>query len=256
MSSNGMSLIKMLLPLLFLATATANFQIPQDEKVTVEQDGEVRHKSPFHADFHGVISEHEIRWPEALPPKKDELINRADCYQELSHAHMNFTIAVPNDGQLEYRPCMIRIPPQTQIEFVHMNLTNKLSNIKVVAGKSMDHAPLKVAYVNQKSSLRRYGPYYVPCNWAYVIFESRTRTVRETIYFRITPVDPDLDVASLELDFADRCAARTRNYLGHVFYRAVTPKPPHKSRDEVADPSYNFRPHRYQERMEVDGGDM
>jgi hypothetical protein len=75
------------------------------------------------------------------------------------------------------------------------------------------------------SAENQLGPYYVPCQFAYIIFDSYTRYVRETVYFKIEEPEPNMDVKSVEDSIFRACIRPTRNHVARHFFRPVTPKP-------------------------------
>jgi hypothetical protein len=126
------------------------------------------------------------------------------------------------------------------------------SNVKLVAGASMSHAPFKSVTVRNRKSPHsnahphpsgtppdKLGPYYIPCNWAYLIFESYTRETRETVYFVIEAVPSNTNLTHAELAHREACNRPTRNHAARHFYRPVTERPI----DEDVDKRYS--PDRY-----------
>lgn len=95
----------------------------------------------------------------------------------------------------------------------------------------------------------QFGPYYVPCQWAYLIFESWTRAVRETVYFRLDAPSEDMDVDITELSVMDACMKSTRNHAARHFYRPVTLKP-REQRPETETVDQRYSPERYTVELE------
>ncbi|KAL3077201.1 hypothetical protein niasHS_013190 [Heterodera schachtii] len=161
--------------------------------------------APFDRKNYPKIDLRLFEWPIASHSGSSAEVSfiAVDCYTQLDRSFISTdaVLRLNNSLALRHRACLLRIPTGTRLTVTEMQTTNRKSYATVLAGASHYELPLRTEYI-RKGQNQNFGPWHVPCQQAYVLFNSRGRKM-EWVEFRLD----DETEADKETASADECLA-------------------------------------------------
>ncbi|KAI1705194.1 hypothetical protein DdX_13799 [Ditylenchus destructor] len=133
-----------------------------------------------------------IPWPQ---PEESIGLGRPyteiNCYTELGSEFVDKreTYRVNSSKQFLSKPCLVRLPAQSSVEFTHLQFRSPQSYVRVISGSSPVFMPLATIKVHMGET-EEYGPWHVPCGFSYLVFHSENPEY-DTVDFKLMPESPE-----------------------------------------------------------------
>ncbi|KAI1701814.1 hypothetical protein Ddc_17448 [Ditylenchus destructor] len=151
-----------------------------------------------------------IPWPQ--PEQNNDhgrLFTEINCYTELGREFIDKreTYRVNSSNQFLDKPCLVRLPSHSSVEFTHLQFGSPRSYVRVISGSSPIFMPLATIKVHQGET-EEYGPWHVPCGFSYLVFFS-DKPEYDTVDFKLIPESPEDAATDIR---SSQCSAEGFNY--------------------------------------------
>ncbi|KAF7625930.1 hypothetical protein Mgra_00009877, partial [Meloidogyne graminicola] len=137
----------------------------------------------------------ELDWREAEPRPLIDKINEN---------------LVNNSGEIVGRSCLLRLPTHTRLTIIALNTFDNESYVRIMVGPSYSSMPLTVKPIIFSAEKYRYGPYYLPCDKSYFVFNTNNKALEWVDFILEHERAEDIDESTEEF-----CKANAWNELSN-----------------------------------------